>query len=324
MAVKDRLDKLNDDLLDAYEQIGLMGGDVPLHKNSENLTTAIGSIPVEKWWEHTDSLTENDIGTTRKLYVNGILHTVRLIGIDHDDLASGTGKAHTTWEFVNVICDNTGHSIATVWNWQNGDDSTNYDYTNSNIRKALEGEGSGTIAWYQKESSTKSTTYTTSVWDMLPSEIKNYIKEVSKVVATSTGDWKTYINTTFTTKLFVPSCREMTATELPYQTNEGTTYEYYVQHDDYASRQKAQIANTDTSTKYPTVTDGNYAAYNYAGYCNDNYDGNSWYWLRSPRTYYTNVAWRVYVSGALYNDHVYYAEDLVYYAVGPVAPCFCI
>lgn len=255
------------------------------------------------------------VGTTKNLTVNGINQPVRVIGFNHDELADGSGKkAGITFEFVNLLSDSNGYSLATVWNWMNGSSSTNYDYPNSNLRKALDGEGSGSLAWYQKGSTTKSS-YGTAL-SMLPADLQSEIKKVKKPIATTSS----YGVTSYDTKLFTLSYREMTASGTSsYAKEEGSAYAFYTGSGDTdANRIKHQPKWHDEAvTTYTKITDGNYAAYNYAGYnsTTDTYGGYSW--LRSPYSYDSNRAWRVSTDGAL-------SSSSVYLSAFAVAPAFCI
>lgn len=57
----------------------------------------------------TSALTTSDIGKLGSelgmptFSIDGTSYDIRLIDIDHDDLADGTGKAHTTWELTSIV-----------------------------------------------------------------------------------------------------------------------------------------------------------------------------------------------------------------------------
>lgn len=261
-------------------------------------------------------------GVVQTVVVNGQPHKVRLIGVDHDELADGSGnKAHTTWEFMDYISDSNGYSIATPWNWKFGEKSVAQDYPNSNLRKALDGQGKGEVVWYEKGSSTKSATYTTSVLDMLPKKLQEAIKEVKKDVAVSVN-WKIE---SFNAKLFPLSYREMTAATETQAAEEGTTYARYkgMVQDKDIRRLKHQVkwqdgAATDstviTDTGYEFIEVDNFAGFNsnaqdvYGGYC----------WLRSPvTTSAASSAFQLAVGGSFLKYQVYM------YTLA-VAPAFCI
>lgn len=288
-------------------------------------------LSLRKLWyldtEYLNSLKTEDInangGITQTVIVNGQPHKVRLIGVDHDELADNSGKAHTTWEFMDYISDSNGYSIATPWNWENGDKSISANFPESNLRKAIDGQGKGEVVWYEKGSSTKSTTYTTSVIDMLPTKLKSALKEVKKDTVVSYQ----FKHDTFNTKLFPLSYREMTAATAKNFAEEGTTYPYYkgMVQDKDIRRLKHQVKWHDGAVLDKTdITDKelsigllaeNYAGFNspvqecYGGYC----------WLRSPYTgtAAASSAWQLSVGGT-------FLSYSVYREVLAVAPAFCI
>jgi len=318
MAIDTELTKLNDFILEAYQVIEAKGGTIPTNKNMENLPAAIATLEDTHWWNDVSSLTTADIGTTREVEVNGVTHTVRLIGVDHDNLADGSGKAHTTWQFTNILSDSNGYSLATFWKDTNSTSTANYDFTNSDIRKALDGEGTGTAKWFVKSETTWSSTYSgKSVLDMLPTSLVSKLKSVSKQIATTSS----YTVGTYDTKLFIPSYREMTATgSSQYVKEEGTTYSYWASHDTDNDRIIKQIKGTDGAlTSYTTVTSGSYSEskYSYAGYNNSTSGYGGYIWLRSPYTDGTSGAWSVGGGGSLYSSGVFGGAR-------GVAPCFCL
>ena len=279
----------------------------------------------DKWWEYCsngvvgEQAAEEDIGKEVDLTVNNQIHKVRLIDVEHDELSDDSGKkAHCTFEFSNLLSDSSGYSLATFWNTSEKDSSTNYDYLNSDLRKALDGQGNGTLRWYQKDSPTKSTTYTTSVYDMLPSSLKDNIKTVKKHVATTSS----YDVTDYGAKVFALTHNEMTKSSGSEVKAEGTTYKYYVDHDNESSRIKQQIKRRDGAiTESTKITDDDiiWFAYNYAGYNNrdstKNYGG--YYQLTSPNTKYDDNDWYVFDDGG-FNYYDVFSDAIA------VAPAFCI
>lgn len=155
------------------------------------------------------------IGDTKKVQLkhqaNNIYQTVRIIGFNHDELSDGTGNAGITFEFADLISDENGYSLATPWNWTEGESSTNYNYFDSNLRKAIDDGGADTtkICWCRKGETSVSTEepYKKSVYDMLPDDLKadGILKEVKKVVATT----ESYTADTYNTKLFPLSYSEI-------------------------------------------------------------------------------------------------------------------
>ena len=269
------------------------------------------------WWDHTDQLTEADIGKIETITVNNQNHRVRLIDVDHDVLSNDTSKtAHCTFEFSNLLSDSYGYSLATLWNTTNGNSSKNYDYLNSDLRVAL--DGSGDVRWYQKGSGTKSTNYKDSVIKMLPDGIQKNIKTVKKEVAITSK----YSITSYVAKVFVLTYNETTKNRDWHAKEEGTTYQYYKDHDDYVSRIKQQVkGQVDAAHDKTNITDLGYeGAYNYAGY-NDNYAAfyGGFYWLTSPYTDNTESAWYVCGNGTFDN-----VASRIYYGAYAIAPAFCI
>ncbi|MCQ2795731.1 MAG: DUF6273 domain-containing protein [Bacilli bacterium] len=275
----------------------------------------------DKWWldnNFISSLTEEDVGLTKEVLVEGVVHPVRLIGIDHDviveeDPEVEPGKAHTTWEFVNLISDANGYSIATPWNWEDGDGSTNGNFVNSTLRKALDGEGEAknkVLQWYQKGESLKSEIYSGKcILDMLDSDLRSVLKLVEKPIGAGS----------YEAKLFLLSYRELSATSTSqYAYNEGDTYVYYKNHDYSEARIHKQISDTSLSPESVEITDGNTSCTdNYAG-CFDPSTLGSALWLRSLYGYRLNQrTWYLETDGDFY-------VDLVWYNAYGVAPAFCI
>ena len=273
------------------------------------------------WWNYCSSnvseerAIKSDVGKEVELTVNGQVHKVRLIGVDHDDLVDG-GKAHCTFEFANLLSDSNGYSLASLWYAKEGESSKNYNYLNSNLRKALDGSGEGEIRWYEKEAKVASTTYTISVYDMLPADLKSNIKMAKKYIAKDTE----YKVVDYNARIFALTHNEITASGDAYAKEEGTTYQYYKEHD-YYSRIKYQVKWHEGAVDYSTrITDlkGGYVGYNYAGY-NEARRKNTGgiYWLASPSTFHDNYAWYIDDTGGIGGYSVYIGA----YAL---APAFCI
>lgn len=272
------------------------------------------------WWldqTYLNSLTVDDVGTIKTVPVNGKEHRVRLIGVDHDDLATG-GKAHTTWEFVDLISDANGYSLASLWQDTSSSSGSNYDYLNSTIRKNLTGNGSGTSGWYEKGSGTKSSTYSgKTVLSMLPSDLQSSLKTTRKKVYSHTsGSWAL---TNADDKLFLLATKEMGYSSS--YAEDVATYSYYSGHTGQtdAIRIKQQVKGSSGAlTSGTTITQSacgsgkSYAGYNSS---TSRYGGISW--LRSPNTNDSSIAWYVDTDGYLN----YYG---VYYFASAVAPAFCL
>lgn len=137
------------------------------------------------------------IGDIKEVFINGVPYAFRIIGFDHDDLATplknGRTKAGITLNMSGVTT--TAYAIA--------------DY---NTR------------FYSKWADTPMYTSTLpSIFETLEETLKPYIKEVLKVTNASSG------LTTDIHKLFLPAVSEIveTAGSEFFKESEGTTYEYY-------------------------------------------------------------------------------------------------
>ncbi|MCQ2792262.1 MAG: hypothetical protein MJ208_01920 [Bacilli bacterium] len=291
----------------------------------------------KEWYQDNnfiDSLTKDDVGLEKEVMVNGLAHKVRLIGIDHDDLVDELGEAHTTWEFVNLISDSDGYSLATPWYWQWGDISSNDNFPNSDLRRAIDGLGGGCVSWYQKSSTTKSTTYTKPVIDMLPGSLKSVLKEVKKPVALGNN----YDVLTYNSKLFPLSVSEMVTGDPPpgpiqYE-QEGKTYDFYagVQFA-YTTRIKHQVKWHDGAAIQETeITDYDKSKIwihwdmipiNFAGYNNPNDIYGGKYWTRSPCLHMAEGANSICENGKR-GDVEYEGGSMIWYYLYGVAPAFCL
>ena len=292
------------------------------------------------------------VGDTKKLQLkhqdansNGIIddgelyQTVRIVGINEDytELPTDGSKPDSnktigiTFEFVDLISDTNGYSLATQWNDTNDSNTANHNYLNSSIRYALNKKtGSGgcdRILWAQKGATEWSNEsgglYTDkSVLDMLPDELtkEGILKTPAKYINIYDDGWK---EQTVEDKLFLLSPKEMGNTkDTEQEESHTTTYSYYKNAEDI-KRVKKQIKGNDESTSFSEIPSGTGQTYedtvhSYAGY-NFKSDSNEggFSWLRSPYTNDNGDAWSVYVDGYLSNYSVYSNA----YAV---APAFCI
>lgn len=272
-------------------------------------------------------------GITHPLKVNGLNHTVRLIGTkeDKDKVANDIS---TTWEFANLISDDNGCSLATQWNDTN-EITSNYNYLNSSVRYALNkktGEGGcDHILWAQKEATAWSTNplyKNKSVLDMLGAENDGFVdalKTPSKNININYGN--TWEEKTVEDELFLLSPAEMGRTGHADEEATTATYSYYNGATN-PNRVKKQVNNEESynpsSGDKPTISYVPESGQVYTGSVNNcagynkteaKYGGNSW--LRSPRTNYDNNSWGVGLSGLISNVPVC---STAY----PVAPAFCI
>ena len=121
-------------------------------------------------------------------------------------------------------------------------------------------------------------------------------------------------------KVFTLTHNEMTESSDQYVRAEGTTYQYYKDHDNNSARIKHQVKWHEDAAYYPTkIKDYVWLPENYAGYNGSEATEGGYYWLTSPYTNDWHHAWHINVDGNLYN---YYGG--IYSNAFAVAPAFCI
>lgn len=304
---------------------------------------------VDKWYldqDFLDSLTKDDVGIIRKLEVNGVEHRVRLIGIDHDTLSNDSNKkAHTTWEFADLISDRNGFSLTTFWNDVESENPSIYPHTyipcgnyfDSSIRYALVGKYDDvepSHGWYEKKGIKKSKIYTKPVIDMLPSDLVEKIKPVEKKVtiydSNNPGD---PIVETCDDKLFILSFQELGSPDYKVA-DVGTQYDYYEgagtgnttdlrrikRQIKYKEEQGAVLEATNIEDgKRTTGAHDNIAGYNsYTVVSGTPMLGGSGYWLRDYSI--TDQKPHGASSGANVCATARDANELA----APIAPAFCL
>ena len=143
-----------------------------------------------------------DAGTkfTLKL-MNGKTLTYRIIGIDHDDLADGAGKAGLTF-----LTTSTG-----IMSRMNATDTNVGGWEKCELRQKM---NSGEI------------------WNLMPSDLQSKVKPVRKLTNNVGGTDKNAAVTATTDKLFLLSYSEIVptshwASDYPWTSNEGTQYEAF-------------------------------------------------------------------------------------------------
>lgn len=145
-----------------------------------------------------------DAGATwRVKLANGREMTYRIIGINHDDLADGSGKAGLT--FLT---------------------------TSTNIQSRMNAENTNVGGWEKSELRAKMNSG--EIWNLLPSDFQSRIKPVTKLT-NNTGDGRANkdANVTATSdKLFLLSYSEIVptsywASDYPWTSSEGTQYEAF-------------------------------------------------------------------------------------------------
>lgn len=273
------------------------------------------------------------LGETKTLLVNGVTHIVKIIGFNQDVDKDGN-KIGITFEFDTLLSDQDGYSLATYWNDSDDTLFANEDYKDSTLRAVLNGndyKGSSTadIHWFIKDSKTYSTTYKTSVLDMLPVELTNVLTAPVKYINIGGAE------DTVCDKLFLLSPKEMGYDDPEgYQEESTIAYTYYEGHDKQVDeiRIKHQVKGAEGALTHPTSgIEGKFRSSNKQSYAgldmyNEEYEqyyGGDYY-LRSPdKNRFTNVAWKIDHSGMASNYGGIFGgcvNDTAY----AIAPAFCI
>jgi len=301
---------------------------------------------------YINSLTIDDVGVQRGVIVNTKLHKVRLIGIDHDTISNSTEKAHTTWEFSNIISDSNGDSLAYQWNDTNNESTANDDYINSTIRYALTGEGwdggtseqtKRTLIFVAQKNTTSWSTDPSykdkTILSMLPTDLTNKLKVVEKTVGiydSSITEGEKYKETTYNDKLFLPSTIELGFT---YKDDKGygSTYHYYKEAKKLCEviRVKKPVNNVEfivkdkddpECIKIPSTSAHlfNGDVVNYAGYNRSTDDtlGGS-YWVCSPYFKSDEPNEHKLARRCRYDGSFEQPSSVYVFARG-VAPAFCL
>lgn len=152
---------------------------------------------------------------------NGKTLTYRIIGINHDDLADGSGKAGLTFLTIS-----NG-----IYDYMNATDTNAGGWEKSEIR--------------QKMNSGK-------IWNLMPADFQSKVKSVKKLTNYVGGgsENKNAAVTVTTDKLFLLSYSEIVptsywASSLPWTSSEGTQYEAF----------KGKVTNNDSSNN-PAIAVG--------------------------------------------------------------------
>lgn len=163
------------------------------------------------WWNYcSDSkdgiitATKDDIGIERLVKINGLMHKVRLIGLDHNNPLFSNLAAHCTFEFSNVITNSDGTPYTTIYN-----EVENTNYPESDLHILLNGDSE------EK----------TGIIELFPEGLKDKIQTVHKYVATALMS-NEFTRDDFDTKLFPLAHSEVASSE-EYAMNEGEKYDYY-------------------------------------------------------------------------------------------------
>ena len=143
-----------------------------------------------------------DAGTTWSVKLtNGKSLTYRIIGIDHDDSADGSGKAGLT--FLT---------------------------TSTNISSRMNATNTNAGGWERSELRQKMNSG--EIWNLMPSDFRSKVKSVRKLTNNVGGTDKSAAVTATTDKLFLLSYSEIVpasywASDYPWTSSEGTQYEAF-------------------------------------------------------------------------------------------------
>ena len=132
---------------------------------------------------------------------NGKTLTYRIIGIDHDDLADGSGKAGLT--FLT---------------------------TSTNISSRVNATNTNAGGW--EKSGLRQKMNSGEIWNLMPSDFRSQVKSVRKLTNNVGGTDKSAAVTATTDKLFLLSYSEIVpasywASDYPWTSSEGTQYEAF-------------------------------------------------------------------------------------------------
>ena len=195
-----------------------------------------------------------DAGTefSMKLTNSDILK-YRIIGINHDDLADGSGKAGLT--FLT---------------------------TSPTINSRMNAENSNTGGWEKSELRQKMNSG--EIWKLMPSDLQSKVKAVTKLTNNVNGTDKNAAVTATSDKLFLLSYSEIVptsywASSYPWTSSEGTQYEAFKGKvtNNYSGNESLKIGsywwersvNPGTSSYFLIVsTSGDPSRNNYATYSN--------------------------------------------------------
>lgn len=239
------------------------------------------------------------IGLERKVTINGLEHTVKVVGEEQDYLDEKHEKPVTlTFQFTNLISGTNKKLLSTFW--QGGDQQINAHYWNSTLNDAL--NSTEDVEWRDGDKG-HLVDEKHSVYEMIKDgnkDLAKNIKSVDKVVNVDPSESINWIQMNHATKLFCPTIANYYQNDkLPtsYQhLAEGKQYQYY-----------------EKKLKDKSAFDANSILL-----YSDLAQQQSNYWLTSPKIGDRDQIYCIGLSqhGAVINQgcsHQY-----------PVAPCFCI
>ena len=172
------------------------------------------------------------IGEEKTVNLNGLVHKVRIIDFDRDQLDDSERKAGITFEFYNVICSIDRTEFRCKW-----DKETNTNFPFSDLNRVLNVKND-------------------CILFKLPTDLKMAIKEVNKKTLVSYDEGKSYTEKSYKTYLF-----PLSSVELKYQSSEA--YSYYSNRGDNTERIKFNINNEASYywTRSPVANDENKCFY---------------------------------------------------------------
>lgn len=265
------------------------------------------------------------LGEEKKIILNEQIHRVRIIGFNQDYCGKVSNRVGITFEFANVISDSQGQSLAIPWNDVDSVEASNDDYTVSTIDNALNGRNIQNVLWAEKGKTTWSKKYVTSVYEMLPYDLKQILKSVTKSVSYFDYDEVIYKEKWFNREIFLLSPKEM-GFENDLQERTTFTYDYYYNCTESVEpkRIKRQVAETEYSTDSVGIAAGSGQVYsggvsNSAGYNEKNW--GSLLYTRSPYTLNSrnwDDIWALYEGGCFREIEYACSQALA------IAPGFCV
>lgn len=328
--------KKGEQVIENYDYIGSTGEiTIPILGDMKITAEGFGKKLQECNWSEINEISTTgrakeffSIGEEKVITVNKQPHRIRIIGFNHDALSSDTSKtAGITFEFANLLSDEDGYSLATPWDSEAGDNSNNYNFLNSNLRKAFDGNAETSIFWARKGQSSEATEepyYHKTVLDMLPTDLKKVLKEVRKEVAIYNTDKNEYeVNKMdYDTTIFPLSYAETNETSSEEVLTEGSIYEFYKpdESNEEAKRIKYQVKWHDGAIKYDQQPIIDSRGVNSAGYNDEAEEYGGFYWLRSPKVKGYNYSTNVYYG--YYNGDI--STILCHRSLQGIAPAFCI
>lgn len=179
------------------------------------------------------------LGATKKDYMkNGFVATYQIIGFDHDDLADNSGKAHITWDMVDLYKDESAmrRDGSSVW-W---DDTDIRSFLNEDFKNAVS------------------------------DDLAAIVKPVLKKSADRSGNMQTTID-----EFWLKSEQELYGRKFWSYGSEGNWYEYYAQENIRYCKKNAKGENdwqwlrsvhADGSNNFCYVNTSGSAGYNDADY----------------------------------------------------------